>query len=96
LCVIIPIVIVVLSRILNSPLKNTQKNTTYECGFNQISDSRNIFDVQFFVTGVLFLLFDVEIIFLFPWALNFSIIGVWGVFVGLVFVYILIFGFMYE
>jgi NADH-quinone oxidoreductase subunit A len=57
---------VLISKLLNSPSKLIQKRSAYECGFMPISDSRKAFDIHFFITGILFLLFDVEIIFLFP------------------------------
>lgn len=69
LCLIIPVIIIFLSKSYHyfiTPLKNTQKKTSYECGFHQVTDSRNVFDVHFVITGILFLLFDIEIIFLFP------------------------------
>ncbi len=73
-----------------------EKNTVYECGFKPFDYTYYPFDVQFYRTGILFLLFDVEIIFLFPWVLNFYEITIVGHLTVFTFIFLLIIGFVYE
>ena len=74
----------------------TDKNTVYECGFKPFDYTYYPFDIQFYRTGILFLLFDVEIIFLFPWVLNFYEITITGHLIVFGFIFLLIAGFAYE
>ncbi len=72
------------------------KSSTYECGFEAFEDARMKFDVRYYLVAILFILFDLEIAFLFPWAVVLKEIGMFG-FVGmLVFLAILVVGFVYE
>ncbi len=72
------------------------KCAPYECGFDPLEAVRSRFDVRFFLVAVLFILFDVEVIFLFPWAIAFDQIGWFGFFSMLLFLTILGVGFLYE
>lgn len=75
---------------------DSEKLSAYECGFNPYSDARGNFDVRFYLVAILFIIFDLEITFLFPWAAAFShvtLFGFWSIFVFLV---ILTIGFVYE
>lgn len=77
-------------------LGDTNKRTPYECGFEPFEDARNVFYIKFYLVGILFLIFDLEVAFLFPWALSLvkiSYIGFWSMFF---FLFILIIGFYYE
>jgi len=74
------IVFVLLSlSYLVSPKKiNVEKLSAYECGFEPFDESKKSFDIQFYIVGVLFLIFDLEIAYLFPWAVNLNSIGIFG------------------
>ena len=75
---------------------NNEKNSPYECGFEAFEDARMKFDVRFYLVAILFILFDLEIAFLFPWAVVFNELGIYGFVVMLIFLAILIVGFVYE
>ena len=73
-----------------------EKNSAYECGFDAFSDARNKFDVRFYLVTLLFIIFDLEIAFLFPWAITLGKIGVFGFWSMMVFLGVLTVGFIYE
>ena len=73
-----------------------EKISTYECGFEPFSDTRSRFDVRFYLVAILFIIFDLEIAFLFPWALTFKQLGWFGFGSMMVFLGILTVGFIYE
>lgn len=73
-----------------------EKVSAYECGFNAFDDARMKFDVRFYLVAILFIIFDLEIAFLFPWALAFKEIGVFGFWSMMVFLGVLTVGFIYE
>jgi len=72
------------------------KVAAYECGFEAFDDARRKFDVRFYLVAILFIIFDVEVAFLFPWAVSLSRIGLLGFFSMLVFLGVLTIGFIYE
>ena len=72
------------------------KNSTYECGFDPFDDSRSRFEVKFYLVAILFIIFDLEIIFLFPWAIAFNEIGLLGFVSMMFFLLVLTIGFVYE
>ena len=72
------------------------KNSTYECGFDPFDDSRGRFEVKFYLVAILFIIFDLEIIFLFPWAIAFKEIGLLGFLSMMFFLFVLTVGFIYE
>lgn len=72
------------------------KNSPYECGFEAFEDSRMRFDVRFYLVAILFIIFDLEIAFLFPWAVVLDEIGMFGLLAMAVFLGILVIGFIYE
>ena len=76
--------------------KYPEKLSTYECGFAPFEDSRMKFDVRYYLVAILFILFDLEIAFLFPWAVVLRDIGVFGFLAMMVFLAILTVGFFYE
>ena len=85
-----------LSYILGPNRKKKKKNSPYECGFNAFEDARMKFDVRYYLVAILFILFDLEIAFLFPWAVALKDVGLVG-FIGVViFLAILVVGFIYE
>jgi len=73
-----------------------EKLSTYECGFNAFDDSRMKFDVRFYLVALLFIIFDLEVAFLFPWAAAFGEIGWFGFWSMMVFLVVLTVGFIYE
>jgi NADH-quinone oxidoreductase subunit A len=75
---------------------DSEKLSAYECGFEAFSDSRMKFDVRYYLVAILFIVFDLEIAFLFPWAVSLGAIGVVGVVAMAVFLLILVVGFVYE
>ncbi|MBK6009338.1 NADH-quinone oxidoreductase subunit A [Ramlibacter ginsenosidimutans] len=72
------------------------KNAPYECGFEAFEDARMKFDVRYYLVAILFILFDLEIAFLFPWAVSLKEIGAVGFWSMMVFLAILVVGFVYE
>ncbi len=73
-----------------------EKITPYECGFPAFENAHQVFDVRYYLVGILFTIFDLEMVFLFPWALTLSKIGIFGFFSMMVFLIILTIGFIYE
>ena len=73
-----------------------QKNSPYECGFEAFEDARMKFDVRYYLVAILFILFDLEIAFLFPWAVALKEIGPSGFWAMMIFLAILVVGFVYE
>ena len=73
-----------------------EKLSAYECGFNAFDDARMKFDVRFYLVAILFIIFDLEVSFLFPWAVVFRQIGLYGFWSMMVFLAVLTIGFIYE
>ena len=79
---------------VNNP--DTEKLSTYECGFEQFGDARMKFDVRFYLVTLLFIIFDLEVVFLFPWAITFGSLGLLGYLSMMSFLGVLTIGFIYE
>jgi NADH-quinone oxidoreductase subunit A len=73
-----------------------EKLSAYECGFNAFDDARMKFDVRFYLVSLLFIIFDLEVAFLFPWAITFRELGAFGFWAMMVFLAVLTIGFIYE
>jgi NADH-quinone oxidoreductase subunit A len=73
-----------------------EKVSAYECGFNAFDDARMKFDVRFYLVSILFIIFDLEVAFLFPWAVAFKDVGAFGFWSMMVFLAVLTIGFVYE
>jgi NADH-quinone oxidoreductase subunit A len=73
-----------------------EKLSAYECGFNAFDDARMKFDVRFYLVSILFIIFDLEVAFLFPWAVSLGKIGLFGFWSMMIFLGILTIGFIYE
>ena len=73
-----------------------EKVAAYECGFDAFEDSRRQFDVRFYLVAILFIIFDLEVAFLFPWAVSLGGIGLFGFWSMMVFLAVLTIGFIYE
>lgn len=76
--------------------KDDEKYSTYECGFEEFDNARNRFDVRFYLVAILFIVFDLEVAFLFPWAMALGKIGLFGFFSMMIFLIVLTVGFIYE
>ena len=87
---------VFINFILSPKNPDPEKLSAYECGFEAFSDSRNEFDIRFYLVAILFIIFDLEIAFLFPWAISLGNIGLLGFFSMMIFLSILTIGFIYE
>ncbi len=80
------------------PVQNpdSEKTSAYECGFEPFEDARNKFDVRFYIVAILFLIFDIEVVFLFPWCMTLYTIGGEAFWMMFLFLCLLILGFIYE
>jgi len=90
------IVMLILGALLSPHRPDPVKNAPFECGFEAFEDARMKFDVRYYLVAILFIIFDLEIAFLFPWAITLNKIGLFGLIAMGVFLGILIIGFIYE
>ena len=87
---------IIIGRLVGPHRPDPEKLTPYECGFNAFEDARMKFDVRYYLVAILFILFDLEIAFLFPWAIVLKEIGTFGFVSMMIFLAILVVGFVYE
>ena len=87
---------IVLNYLFSPKKPDPEKLSAYECGFEAFSDSRMEFDIRFYLVAILFIIFDLEIAFLFPWAISLGNIGILGFWSMMIFLFILTVGFIYE
>lgn len=87
---------VVLPMLIARQRPDKEKLSPYECGFEAFGDARGKFDVRFYLVAILFIIFDLEVAFLFPWAISLGTIGVFGFWSMMFFLTILTIGFIYE
>ncbi len=85
-----------LGKLLGPSRPDPEKLSPYECGFEAFEDARMKFDVRYYLVAILFILFDLEIAFLFPWAVSLDSIGFFGFMSMMIFLTILVVGFIYE
>ena len=85
-----------MSYMLGPKKPDAEKLSAYECGFEAFDDARSRFDVRFYLVSILFIIFDLEVAFLFPWAVSLGAIGMFGFWSMVVFLGILTVGFVYE
>ena len=90
------IVFIVLNFLFSPKNPDSEKLSAYECGFEAFGDSRMEFDVRFYLVAILFIIFDLEIAFLFPWAISLGNIGSLGFWSMMIFLFVLTIGFVYE
>ena len=86
----------ILGKLVSPHKPDAEKNSPYECGLEAFEDARMKFDVRYYLVAILFILFDLEIAFLFPWAVVLKDIGLFGFLAMLVFLFVLVVGFIYE
>ena len=96
IAVVLSLIIVVIPFLLALRKPDSEKISSYECGFEPFSDARGKFDVRFYLVSILFIIFDLEVAFLFPWAITLGKIGWFGFWSMMVFLLILTIGFIYE
>ncbi len=94
--VAVGVIPMVLGKLLAPNRPDPEKLSPYECGFEAFEDARMKFDVRYYLVAILFILFDLEIAFLFPWAVALNEIGATGFWAMMVFLGILVVGFVYE
>jgi len=87
---------VAMSYLVAKQKPDSEKVSAYECGFEAFDDARSKFDVRFYLVSILFIIFDLEIAFLFPWSISLGSIGVYGFWSMVVFLGVLTIGFIYE
>ena len=93
---VIGVVLLVAPFLVAYKSPDPEKVSAYECGFNPFDDARMKFDVRFYLVSLLFIIFDLEIAFLFPWAVAFRDIGAFGFWSMIIFLGVLTIGFVYE
>jgi NADH-quinone oxidoreductase subunit A len=96
IAVLLPVVLLGVSRLVQRQVFERQKLMPYECGVDPIGDARDRFSVRFYIVAMLFLVFDVETIFLFPWAVIYDRLAVFGLVEMLLFIGILVVGYYYA
>ena len=87
---------IVLNFLFSPKNPDPEKLSAYECGFEAFGDSRMEFDVRFYLVAILFIIFDLEIAFLFPWAISLGSLGPLGFWSMMIFLFVLTIGFIYE
>ena len=87
---------IVLNYLFSPKNPDPEKLSAYECGFEAFGDSRMEFDVRFYLVAILFIIFDLEIAFLFPWAISLGNLGTLGFWSMMIFLFVLTIGFVYE
>ena len=96
IAVALSLVMVVASYVVARQKPDSEKLSPYECGFEPFDDARSKFDVRFYLVAILFIIFDLEVAFLFPWAITLGSIGMFGFWSMVVFLAVLTVGFIYE
>ncbi|WP_029008452.1 NADH-quinone oxidoreductase subunit A [Azospirillum halopraeferens] len=96
IAVALSVVMVAGSYIVGPSAPDAEKVSPYECGFEPFEDARTKFDVRFYLVSILFIIFDLEVAFLFPWAIALGDIGMFGFWSMMVFLGVLTIGFIYE
>jgi NADH-quinone oxidoreductase subunit A len=96
IAVLLPVVLLGASRLLQRRVFQREKLMPYECGIDPIGDARERFSVRFYIVAMLFLIFDVETIFLFPWAVIYDRLALFGLVEMLIFIGILVVGYYYA
>lgn len=90
------LVMAILPMLLLKQKPDSEKLSAYECGFESYGDARSKFDVRFYLVAILFIIFDLEVAFLFPWAVTLGEIGLFGFWSMMIFLGVLTVGFIYE
>jgi len=94
--IILATIVIIIPKIVGAYKPDAEKLSPYECGFEPFDDARTQFDVRFYLVAILFIIFDLEIAFLFPWAIVLGDIGAVGFWSMMIFLTVLTVGFVYE
>ena len=98
ICIILASIIILASFISAKQLKDAEKVSAYECGFDPFNykDVQSILNIRFYLVGILFIIFDIEVVFLFPWAISLYSLTCFGYWSMMCFLFLLTVGFIYE
>lgn len=96
LAIALSLAMVIASLLIGRQRPDKEKLSAYECGFEAFDDARRKFDVRFYLVAILFIIFDLEVAFLFPWAVSLGEIGMFGFWSMVIFLTVLTVGFVYE
>ncbi len=96
IAIALALIILLASFVIARQRPDTEKLSAYECGFEPFEDTRGKFDVRFYLVAILFIIFDLEVAFLFPWAVSLGNIGLLGFWSMMIFLGVLTIGFVYE
>jgi NADH-quinone oxidoreductase subunit A len=96
IALLLPVVLLTLSRLIHRRVYGREKLMPYECGIDPIGDAHERFSVRFYIIAILFLVFDVEVVFLFPWAIIYDKLALFGLVEMLIFIGILVVGYYYA
>jgi len=96
LSIVFGLVPITLGSLIAPKNPSQDKNSVYECGFKEFDDARMKFDIRFYLVAILFIIFDLEIAYLFPWAVVLNKIGFMGFISMIIFLVLLLLGFLYE
>ena len=96
LAIVLGLVLLLAAAVVAISNPDPEKISAYECGFNAFDDARMKFDVRFYLVSILFIIFDLEVAFLFPWAVAFKEVGAYGFWAMMAFLAVLTIGFAYE
>jgi NADH-quinone oxidoreductase subunit A len=96
IALVLTVLMVALPLVIAPRRPDSEKLSAYECGFDSFGDARGKFDVRFYLVSILFIIFDLEVAFLFPWAVSLSKIGLFGFWSMMAFLGLLTVGFIYE
>lgn len=91
-----PVVTLMMARLVRPSNPDKVKSAAYECGVEAVGEARGRYSVQYYLIAVLFVVFDVEVIFLFPWAVRFKVLGMFGFVEMIIFIAILVLGYFYA
>lgn len=94
--ILLAIIVMVMPKIFSTEKPNQDKLKSYECGFDPFNDARGKFDIRFYLVAILFIIFDLEVTYLIPWAISLSKIGLFGFWSMMFFLFVLTVGFIYE
>lgn len=94
--IVLACIIIFLSYLFSTTAPDTEKVSAYECGFDPYEDARNVFDVRFYLVSMLFLIFDLEAVFFFPWCISISYLSIDSLWIMVDFIIELLAGYIYA
>jgi len=94
--IILALILIIISSFLSPKKKEAEKLSAFECGFESVGDANDLYSVQYYMVGALFLIFDLEILFMFPWSIHLKNLGFYGYFSFMFFFFLLLISFFFE